>query len=124
MTSTTADRVSEILDRLEKRARIRTLRMKRDLVAAAVAAVTMALMASSVDTWFEIILALFLLGLVVRLAVRGLDAMFGDVRDDSYAEPDSMGWADRMTERLVDAFRPLDAPAQTEIKVRPLDPLG
>ena len=124
MTNATADKVTEILDRIEERKRIRTLRMQRHLIVAAVAFVTMALMATSVDTWFEILLGLFLLGLATRSVERGLDLIFGDVRDATYSEPDSMRWADRLTERLVDACRPIDPPAQAEIKVRPLDPTG
>jgi len=124
MTDTTADRVGEILDRIEERKRIRTLRIQRHLIVAAVAAVTMALMATSVDTWFEILVGLFLLGLATRSVERGLNLIFDDVRKDTYPEPDSMSWADRLTERLVDACRPLDPPAAAEVKVRPLDPVG
>ena len=124
MTDTTADRVSEILDRIEERHRIRTLRVRRHFIVAAVATVTMALMATSIDTWFEILLGLFLLGLATRSVGRGLDVIFDDVRDDTYSEPDSMRWADRLTERLVNACRPVDPPAPAEVKVRPLDPLG
>ena len=124
MTDTTADRVGEILDRIEERKRIRTLRIQRHLIVAAVAAVTMALMATSIDTWFEILLGLFLLGLATRSVERGLDVIFDDVRYETSSEPDSMRWADRLTERLVDACRPIDPPAQAEPKVRPLEPLG
>ena len=107
--------------RRAERHRIRAVRMKRHLTAAAVAALIAAGVSPLMTTPLGFFAIALLAGFSLNSIARGVDARFGHFWGWLYPEPRSLTRCDRFVDRLV---RPpaVAAPDPTDVKVRPLDP--
>ncbi len=103
------------------RHRIRSVRMKRHLIAAAVAALIAFAVSPLMTTPLGFFAIALLVGFSLNSIARGVDARFGHFWGWLYPEPRRLTRCDRFVDRLV---RPpaVALPDRPELKVRPLDP--